>query len=48
MEANRNQKLNQWINNTYVLMMSLMQCSDNVVTYVDLKYRSIGIRDKEQ
>ena len=25
-----------------------MQCSDNVVTYINIRYRSIGIRDTKQ
>ena len=42
MEANR-KKIDQLINHTYRLMLLLLQCSDNVVTSVDLKYGSIII-----
>ena len=46
MEANRDKKHNQYIKHTHYLMLSSMQCSDNIVTYVDLKYGHIGIRSK--
>ena len=48
MEANRDKKRNKYINHTYRIMLSLMQCSDNVVTYVYLKYVRIGIRAKKK
>ena len=36
------------MNHTQRLILFLMQCSDNVVTSVDFKYKRIGIRDKQQ
>ena len=48
MEANREKKHNQYINHNHRQMLSLMQCSDDVVTSADLKYVHIRIRSKQQ
>ena len=47
MEAKKKTSI-QLINHTYHLMMSLLQCSDNVVTSVDLKYGCIAISAEQQ
>ena len=47
MESNR-EKRNQYINHTRRKMLSLLQCSDDVFTSIDLKYGRIRIRAKQQ
>ena len=41
-------KRNQYINHTQHLMLLLLQCSDNSVTSIDLKYLCIRIREKQK
>ena len=48
MDANIYQKRNQHINHIHRLILLLLQCSDNFVISVDLKYGSIGIRAKQK
>ena len=48
MEASIKNKFNQYINHTYRLMLSLMQCSDNVVTSIYFRFKRIGIIAKQQ
>ena len=48
MEVKKTEIPIQQINNNYCIMMLLLQCYDNVVTYVYLKYGRIEISAKQK